>query len=460
MPRSFLLLLTLFAAGCERPFVEPEAPTVELSGSLDLDVIRTEPLLPLAFEASSSFSTVDRVEVNGAVATRDGDRFLDTLQLSLGLNRILVDAFDGLGTVGTDTLFALYLPFQFASASALGDLDPVGAHTATLLANGRILLAGGAPSLTALARSAAFLSDPAGFSFRRLGAPMQAARVGHAASLLPDGRVLFTGGSRTLSPTALDDFVTTVEVFDPETEAFAEVPVVAADGGPAVLVARTGHTATVVQGTDGGVSVYLYGGTANLGTAENPSFGPSPFLRRLALERAPGGLRLVAPSRSEGFRFAATVGHTQTRLDVGADGFGRYLVAGVSAPSDPETPLPFELTFAPDALGVRAVGALETPRTEHAAVPLALVDLGTDEPLVLLTGGRDPATGTVLATAEVYAGEARRFFRFAEDTRLAVPRRSHTATNLDGTRILLVGGFSASGEALDLLQLFTELPAR
>ncbi len=460
MPRLAFLLLALVAVGCERPFVEPEAPTLDLVSPTDLEVVRTEAQLPLAFRASSSFTDVRRVEVNGAATTyvREGNVYLDTLRLDLGLNRIVVNAFDGLGTVGTDTLFAVYLPSQFAAFSVLRLPEPVGGHAATTLPDGTVLITGGSASVNAPARDTALLFDPVAFSFSETEAPVRAARVGHAASRLPDGRVLLTGGSRVVTPTAPDDFVTTVELFDPATGAFTEVPVVAADGGSVAPVARAGHTVTVVQGSDGTVSVYLYGGTANLGTAEAPRLGPSPFMRRLVFEDGGGGPRLVAPNRSEGFRFAATAGHTQTPLDARADGFGRYLVAGVSDPADLEAPLPFELTFAPEALDARAVAPLQTPRTEHAAAPLALGAMS--ENLVLVTGGQDAASGAVLATGEVFAGEAARFFRFNEATRLAVPRRSHTATNLDGTRILIVGGFSASGDALDLIELFTGLPSR
>lgn len=461
MSRTPLLLAAFLLFGCDRPFVEPEAPSVDLVSTTDLSVVRSEPLLPLAFRASSSFSTVSRVEVNGEATTyvREDDVYLDTLRLGQGLNRIVVEAFDGLGTIGSDTLFASYLPFQFAALTVLRVPDPVGGHAATALPDGRILLTGGAETASASARDGALFLDPTTFSFSLLDAPMQAARVGHAASLLPDGRVLITGGSTLHTPAEASDFVTMVELFDPTTGTFTAIPLVAADGGTVRPVERTRHTVTVLQSEDGNISVYLYGGTSNLGTAENPRLGPSPFLRRLVFEDSPSGPRLVAPNRSEGFRFAATSGHTQTRLaDVGVNGFGRYLVAGVSEPTDPETPLPFQLAFSPDALTARRVDSLQMPRTDHAAALLSGATLS--ENLVLLTGGLSAETGMALATGELFAGEAASFFRFADQTRLAAPRWGHTATNLGDARILLVGGFSASGEALDLIELFTALPSR
>src|SRR5262249_12578532 len=64
-------------------------------------------------------------------------------------------------------------------------------HTATLLRDGRVLIAGGrGESVTAGAE----LYDPASRQFS-LTANMLAARYKHTAGLLPDGRVLIAGGS-------------------------------------------------------------------------------------------------------------------------------------------------------------------------------------------------------------------------------------------------------------------------
>jgi len=456
-PALFAALVLL--AGCERPFIEPVSPTVELVSPEDLSVVRSEPDLPLAFRASTSFGTVGRVEVNGEATTfvSGDDLFLDTLRLDEGLNRIVVEAFGEGDTIGGDTLFALYLPAAFVETDARLP-DGLGGHAAVTLADGPTLFTGGATSATAPAQPLALIFEPATFEFRVLLRQMIEARAGHTASLLPDGRVLLTGGSRTVTPTAVSDLVTTVELFDPNTGTFTAVPVVADDGGPVDPVQRTEHTVTVLQGDGGVVVVLLYGGFGNLGTDSTPRLGELPFMRRLVFEDGLEGPRLVAPDRSAGFRFTSIARHTQTPLaDVGPDGFGRYLVAGASPPNDPDIAAPFELQFEPDLLDAVPVGAPSVSRTDHAAAPL-------DGTLTLVTGGFAPPDTTppdeadVSSTSEVFADEAGQFFRFETSVRLAVPRWGHTATNLDDGRILLVGGFSASGQALPFTELFVGSP--
>ncbi|MCU0725664.1 MAG: hypothetical protein MUE73_07735 [Planctomycetes bacterium] len=108
-------------------------------------------------------------------------------------------------------------------------------HTATLLSDGRVLLAGGvevhllpSPGYQALATSELF--DPKTGTFSP-GPPLRAPRLSHAACLLPDGRVLLTGGEGRSDS----------EVVDPGP-AFASLP------GPPLAGPRDDHTATLLPG--------------------------------------------------------------------------------------------------------------------------------------------------------------------------------------------------------------------
>jgi Galactose oxidase, central domain len=100
--------------------------------------------------------------------------------------------------------------------------------TATLLANGKVLIAGGSPEGCDLAGCQALataeLYDPATGKFTPTGS-MAWARLGASATLLPDGRVLVAGGYGCLVRKCRDDhtnndLTATAEVYDPATGRF------------------------------------------------------------------------------------------------------------------------------------------------------------------------------------------------------------------------------------------------
>jgi hypothetical protein len=79
--------------------------------------------------------------------------------------------------------------------SATGPMTrPRQGHTATLLNTGKVLITGGESSVNSVIESSAELYDPLTGTFTATGS-MAAARTGHVAVLLPDGRVLIEGGN-------------------------------------------------------------------------------------------------------------------------------------------------------------------------------------------------------------------------------------------------------------------------
>src|SRR5438067_7171982 len=86
-------------------------------------------------------------------------------------------------------------------------------HTATLLPDGRVLVAGGADASGSLSSAEIFDPSNPAAGFRMLPAAMGAARARHTATLLNDGTVLIAGG----------DDAGTAEIFDPTTESFSSM---------------------------------------------------------------------------------------------------------------------------------------------------------------------------------------------------------------------------------------------
>src|SRR3989454_1468871 len=114
---------------------------------------------------------------------------------------------------------------------------PVWGHTATRLDDGTVLIAGGKRG--ARYRRAAQLFDPASDTFTAL-TPMSTPRGRHTATLLRDGRVVVIGGTDGVGPLA------SLEIYDPTTRTFSLAP-------SALAVARQDHTATLLP--DGRVLV-------------------------------------------------------------------------------------------------------------------------------------------------------------------------------------------------------------
>src|SRR5437867_2189149 len=114
---------------------------------------------------------------------------------------------------------------------------PVWGHTATRLDDGTVLIAGGQRG--ARYRRAAQLFDPASDTFAAL-TPMSTPRGRHTATLLRDGRVVVIGGTDGVGPLA------SLEIYDPTTRTFSLAP-------SALAVARQDHTATLLP--DGRVLV-------------------------------------------------------------------------------------------------------------------------------------------------------------------------------------------------------------
>src|SRR5206468_8950156 len=93
------------------------------------------------------------------------------------------------GPVSALSLSPADAPFTFDNTGTLATARQV--HTATLLPNGKVLVAGGLGPSGDLA--SAELYDPASGTWSATGS-LVTVRYGHTATLLPNGKVLVAGG--------------------------------------------------------------------------------------------------------------------------------------------------------------------------------------------------------------------------------------------------------------------------
>ncbi len=263
-------------------------------------------------------------------------------------------------------------------------------YTATLLGNGKVLVAGGfVPGTGPLATAELF--DPATGSFSATGS-MGTARSSHSAILLSDGRVLVAGGTDS------NVVFATAELYDPATGKFTPTG--------SMGTASQGHTATLLNNNQ----VLIVGG--NLPTAElyDPLAGTFAATGSLITPRQSNAIALL--------------------------GNGKVLVTGgVDATSSPVATA--EL-YDPAAGAFAATGSMTFKRLGPTAT---LLKTGK----VLVAGGTD-ATGNPVAIAELYDPAAG---TFATSGGMITARIHHTATLLNDGTVLFAGGDTLSGSTFN-----------
>jgi WD40 repeat protein len=247
------------------------------------------------------------------------------------------------GNDGTTSLTSaeLYDPTS-AKFTETGEIN-IGRErcSATLLANGQVLVAGGItlqPDGNGSVQDSAELYDPATGSFTPTGT-MTSARENHTATLLPDGRVLITGGFSD-NVGVLD----TAELYDPVTGLFS----------PAghMTTTRYGHLAAVLGNGD----VLIAGGFDDAGAT----------LKSAELfVAASGNFNAIAPMPRDRFFVGATVLTSSTILVAGG-----YTQCPSSALSVCEKPVSTALIFDHKTDTFRSISPMTSPRGTFASASL------------------------------------------------------------------------------------------
>lgn len=326
-------------------------------------------------------------------------------------------------------------PFTFENTTSLATARDL--HTATLLPDGKVLVTGG--NNDGIPIASAELYDPASGTWTP-GGTLQSARREHTATLLPNGKVLVAGGSD--SSGALAD----AELYDPLTGSW--------EATGSLGAARRYHTATLLS--NGKVLVAGGQGTAGrLASAEvyDPASGNWTATGSLGTARLrqtatllPNGKVLVTggggnsgtlPSAelynpaSESWTATGNLGnarreHTATLLPN-----GKVLVTGGVGS------IPYLLStelYDPATENWTPSGDLVNARAGHMATLLPNGNL-------LVTGGSD---GSYLATAELYDPTSG---TWSATGSLAGARREHTTTSLHNGKVLVSGGNNTSSLA-------------
>ncbi|RSS63481.1 DUF6603 domain-containing protein, partial [Streptomyces sp. WAC06614] len=309
---------------------------------------------------------------------------------------------------------ALARPGSWSDAGSAPYAAHLDAADAVRLADGAVLIAGGADASGAVLASAA-VCDPVTLDWTALP-DLRTPRARHTVTRLADHRVLVTGGQdehgRALS---------SAEIFDPVTRAWS-------DAG-ALGTARYDHRATLL----GTGEVLVTGGTAAPGEG--------------SAARTLSSAELLDP-RTGTWRPARDMADARCRHEAVLLGEqGPVLVVGGALETGGEpAALAFCERYDPTTDTWTPAASLTTPRTGHQATRLP-------DGTVLVTGGRAPGADGPGAPGRFDPAEPTSVERYvpaadawsAEAPLPGAGRSGHRAVPLRSGRVLLVGGTGGPG---------------
>jgi Galactose oxidase, central domain len=336
----------------------------------------------------------------GLVLSDDGT--LSGTPTVLGSFPITVTVKDALGQSASPETFTIdILAHGFKATGSMATVRIE--HTATLLGNGKVLVAGGRSLETGLVTATAELFDPGSGTFAPTGS-MTNARSRHTATLLSNGKVLVTGGVDS-NESSSEGFAS-AELFDPSSGTFTPTG--------SMRSVRLDHRATLL---DNGTVLVTGGSDAEF----------QPVARAELFNVAQG---TFTPT---GSMAAARDLHTATLLTD-----GKVLVIGGSGrgPSLATAEL-----YNPATSTFTTTGSMAAARSSHTAT---LLSNGN----VLVTGG---FTSDVVETAELFVPAEGSFTLTGN---MAMARGRQTATLLNDGTILVIGGYDgiASAELFDPIE--------
>jgi hypothetical protein len=286
-----------------------------------------------------------------------------------------------------------------ARAEPLELTAPRASHAEVMLADGRVLLIGGCTRGRCEAGEASAtvdIFDPRTMTVS-VGGRLVRPRIGAAAAVLPDGRVLIAGGWSGSSVSA------STEIFDPRTGRSTEAPPLPSARADIAVAVLPGGRVLLAGGFDGSRA-------SDMAEIYDPPSGAFLPAGRLGVPRTGAAAALLPDGR--------------VLLAGGGAGARGALVASSATE-----------VYDPASNRFSRSGALNDRRYKHAAVTL-------QDGRVLVVGGSDERDYSgKLRSLELYDPATRRFTR-AGATRAARFKLSDAVVVLRDGRVLIAGGAS------------------
>ena len=296
----------------------------------------------------------------------------------------------------------------WASTGSMGVVREDGA-TATLLSDGRALIAGGQGNGS---HETGEVYDPATGTFTSL-INMTVARTSHTATPLGNGKVLMAGGKDPVTNT----YPSSAELFDPSSDSFVATS--------SMSVGRFSHTATLLPSG----LVLVVGGIDNDGGSR------TSFASAELYDPASGAWT------STGSMTGGRSSHTATLLSDGTV----LVTGGIFHSGTPRNPVIAEI-YDPATGTWSDTGAMASDRLYHTATMLP------DGRVLILAG---IATGGAIAPAEIYDPASG---AFGPVPTMAVQRYRGGVALLSNGKVLVAGGDVGSNPSADATELFTPSP--
>jgi len=221
---------------------------------------QTQPFVATGTFSDTSTEQLASVTWNSSdttVAEVANDASSPTLGYAVALGTTTISA--TAGSVSGSATLAVRPPGFFVGIASLNTAR--SSHTATLLTNGTVLIAGGYNSSGYL--SSAEIYNPATMTFTPTGS-LNTARTNHTATLLYNGMVLLAGGNNS------SGYLASAELYNPATGAFTPTG--------SMTSTRVEHTATALGSTvliAGGVSGNGYLASAEVYNSATGGFTPT-----------------------------------------------------------------------------------------------------------------------------------------------------------------------------------------